>query len=269
MTGGGLLVLVSYGSQNVILSGNPQMTYYYKIFKRYSHFSMENVTIALDGPKTLPYDNSIQLRCKIQRIGDLLSDMIFSFEIPDIYSKAISAASGLGSRTYEYQFQWVQALGAAVIRSAEFFIGGQSIQRFDGTYLYAKALLESDTATFEKWKIMVGYTNELCAPSAGAFAASSSSGPVYPTVVKQRLLNFTCETITLTTLSVTLVNSGLLISGTTFQYTIDNMPYTNVIQNQTGGATGGVGTYTIINSSGRAIPAGTVITFREASCPCL
>ena len=99
MTGGGLYVLVSYGSQNVILSGNPQMTYYYKIFKRYSHFSMENVSIALDGPNTLPYDNPIQLRCKIQRISDLLSDMIFSFELPDIYSKAISAASGLGSRT--------------------------------------------------------------------------------------------------------------------------------------------------------------------------
>ena len=184
MTGGGLLVLVSYGSQNVILSGNPQMTYYFKIFKRYAHFSMENVTIAMDGPNTLPYDNPIQLRTKIQRIGDLLSDMIFSFELPDIYSKAIGQMVG-GTRQYEYEFQWVQAIGAAIINSAEFFIGGQSIQRFDGTYLYSKALLEYDTATLEKWNIMVGNTNELTAPSAGAFSASYASGPVYPTVVGQ------------------------------------------------------------------------------------
>ena len=89
MTGGGLLTLIAYGSQNVILSGNPQMTYYYKIFKRYSHFSMESVTSPLNGPNQLRYDQSIQLRAKIDRNGDLLSDMYFSFQIPDIYSKYI------------------------------------------------------------------------------------------------------------------------------------------------------------------------------------
>ena len=47
MAGGGLYALVAYGTQNVILSGNPQMTYFYKVFKRYSHFAMENITIAL------------------------------------------------------------------------------------------------------------------------------------------------------------------------------------------------------------------------------
>ena len=187
MTGGGLLVLVTYGSQNVILSGNPQMTYYFKIFRRYAHFSMENVAIAMDGPNTISDTGPIQLRAKIQRIGDLLSDMIFSFNIPDIYSKAVSAANipGVGTRQYEYEFQWVKALGAAIINSAEFFIGGQSIQRFDGTYLYAKAQLEYDTATLAKWNIMVGNTNELTAPSAGSYAASANSGPTYPTVISQ------------------------------------------------------------------------------------
>ena len=184
MTGGGLLVLVTYGNVNVILSGNPQMTYYYKIFKRYSHFSMENVTIALDGPNTLTDSGQIQLRAKIQRIGDLLSDMIFSFELPNIYSKGIGALVG-NARKYEYQFQWVQAVGAAIINSAEFFIGGQSIQRIDGTYLFAKAQLENDTATLEKWNIMVGNTSELTSPQAGAYAANYNQGPTYPTVISQ------------------------------------------------------------------------------------
>ena len=78
MTGGGQLVLIAYGSQNVILCGNPQMTYYYKIFKRYSHFSMENVSTAMDGPNELQFDQTIQLRAKIKRVGDLLSDLYFS-----------------------------------------------------------------------------------------------------------------------------------------------------------------------------------------------
>ena len=34
MAGGGLIALVAYGAQNVLLSGNPQMTYFYKAFKQ-------------------------------------------------------------------------------------------------------------------------------------------------------------------------------------------------------------------------------------------
>ena len=84
MTGGGLLTLVAYGQQNVLLSGNPQMTYFYKVFRRYSHFSMENVTTALEGPQELSYDQSIRLRYKIQRIGDLVSDMYFTLDKPNL-----------------------------------------------------------------------------------------------------------------------------------------------------------------------------------------
>jgi hypothetical protein len=102
MTGGGLLTLVAYGTQNILLSGNPQFTYFYKAFRRYSHFSMENVTTPLEGPSELSYDNTIRLRTKIQRIGDLVSDIYFSFRIPDIYSKFITQSSTYNSQ-YEFQ----------------------------------------------------------------------------------------------------------------------------------------------------------------------
>ena len=174
MTGGGLLVLVSYGSQNVILSGNPQMTYYYKLFKRYSHFSMENVSIALDGPNELQYNQTTQLRAKIQRIGDLLSDMYFSFQIPDIYSKYIN-------NSFQTEFQWVRYLGAAIINRVGFYVGGQRIQEFDGTYLLTKAMLEYDTDKFEKWRILVGDTNELVNPAGGAYSAGLTKTS-YPNV---------------------------------------------------------------------------------------
>ena len=225
MAGGGMFVLVSYGSQNVILSGNPQMTYYYKIFKRYSHFSMESVSISLEGA-SYPTSgiNTIQLRTKIQRIADLLSDMIFSFDLPDIYSRAVSARTtgGTGTRAYDYNFQWVKAVGAAIINSAEFFIGGQSIQRIDGTYLYAKAQLEYDAATLEKWNIMVGNTPELTAPQTGAYAASSGAATTYPTVVTQPAtfdVQFTGETGADTSiLIVNSVTSGFIFTGMTFKY---------------------------------------------------
>lgn len=182
MTGGGILVMIAYGSQNVILSGNPQMTYYYKIFKRHSHFSMESVTTALDGPNQLRYDQTIQLRTKIQRIGDLLSDMYFSFQIPDIFSKYIDPGDGINSRSSQYNFQWSRFLGAAIIQNVAFFIGGQKIQEFDGAYLLSKAQLEYDTDTYNKWSILVGDTAELTNPANGAYTSASKTG--YPTVIK-------------------------------------------------------------------------------------
>jgi len=176
MTGGGLLTLIAYGSQNVLLSGNPQMTYYYKLFKRYSHFSMENVTIALDGPNELQYDQPVQLRAKIQRIGDLLSDIYFSFRIPDIYSKYIDSP-------FQKEFKWVRYLGAAIINSVGFYVGGQRIQEYDGAYLLSKALLEYDTDKFEKWKILVGDVNELINPPQGSYSGGTSNIG-YPSVIE-------------------------------------------------------------------------------------
>ena len=185
MAGGGLYALVAYGTQNVLLSGNPQMTYFYKAFKRYSHFAMESITIPLEGPNELSYDQPIQLRAKIPRYGDLLSDLVFTFTIPDIYSKYLPPQppppAGNG-RTSQWEFQWVRYLGAAVIQNAAFFVGGQKIQEFDGSYLLSRALLDVDQDAFVKWKHLVGDTSELTDPALGSYAGGRSNTG-YPSVI--------------------------------------------------------------------------------------
>lgn len=155
------------------------MTYYYKLFKRHSHFSMESITIPLDGPNELQFDQTIQLRTKIKRYGDLLSDMYFSFRVPDVYSKYVDPNTTI--RSAQFQFQWVKYLGAALIQSAAFIVGGQKIQEFDGTYLMAKAMMEYDADTFAKWSRLVGETNELTNPPLGAYAGGTSKTG-YPNV---------------------------------------------------------------------------------------
>jgi hypothetical protein len=178
MTGGGLISLVAYGAQNVILSGNPQMTYFYKTFRRYSHFAMENVTTAMDGPNELFFDQPIKLRAKIQRVGDLLSDMYFTFRIPDIFSKNITPTA---QRSSQFQFQWVRYIGAAIINNAAFYVGGQKIQEFDGAYLISKALADYDQDKLQKWRTLVGDVPELTDPAKGIYAGGTNSTG-YPSV---------------------------------------------------------------------------------------
>jgi hypothetical protein len=178
MTGGGLLALVAYGTQNVLLSGNPEMTFWYKSYRRYSHFSQESVSFALEGPNELFWNQPIKLRAKLQRVGDLVSDLYFTFRVPDIYSKD---ATGIRTPTIQYQYQWVRYLGAALIQNAAFYVGGQKIQEFDGSYLLAKALVDYEPATFEKWRILVGDVPELTSPSTGLYPGGTGG---YPTVYR-------------------------------------------------------------------------------------
>lgn len=183
MPGGGLFSLVAYGGQNVLLSGNPDFTYFYKTYKKYSHFAEESVTFSMDGPQDLSYDQPIQIRFKLQRIADLVRDIYFVFDLPDIYCKYLQLpyTVSYGSRLSQYNFSWVNYIGCHIIQSVGFYIGGQKIQEFDGTYLITKAQCDLDTRAFQKWQRLIGNVPELYDPANGLYAGGST-GTGYPLV---------------------------------------------------------------------------------------
>lgn len=179
MPGGGLYALVAYGAQNVLLSGNPDFTYFYKTYKKYAHFAEESVTFSMDGPQDLSYDQPIQVRFKIQRIADLIRDMYFLIDLPDIYCKYIQLPQN--ERTAQYNFAWVEYIGCHIIQNIGFFIGGQKIQEFDGSYMIAKAQSDLDTDAIKKWNKLVGHVSELYDPSYGIYGGGTT-GTGYPLV---------------------------------------------------------------------------------------
>ena len=182
MVGGGLVSLLCYGSQNVILSGNPDMTYFYKIFKKYTHFSMETTSKLMDGPTDYPYDQTIQLRARVERIGDLLSDMYFSFDLPAIYCKYQTTSTE--GPTTQQQFQWVRNIGAAAIQSVYITCGPNKIQEFTGEYLMAKAQIDYPTDKYQKWQQLVGDVPELYDPANGIYGNPTATGGEYPIVIE-------------------------------------------------------------------------------------
>jgi hypothetical protein len=183
---GGLLSLVCYGNENVILSGNPQITWFYKSFVRYTHFSQEPIQIPLEGPNVLLMDAPILMKAKIPRQGDLLSDLVLRFELPEIYSKAYIREGQGGDLILDrkHEFAWVRQIGVRLIDTVTFTIGGQKIQEFTSDWISARALLDYDVTAFQKWRYMVGDTPELFDPANGIYADPSGGG--YPNVVKWR-----------------------------------------------------------------------------------
>lgn len=188
MPGGGLMSLVSYGAQNVILNGNPEFTFFYKVFKRHTHFSKENITIPLDGPNELFWDQPIKVRAKIPRNADLLANLQFVIDLPDIYSK-FSGEGSAREDNFQYEFQWIRWLGCNIIKNVAFFVGGSKIQEFDADYMISKAIIDYPYDKYIKWQKLVGDVPELNRPSFGTWegglqvgATASGVANQYPTV---------------------------------------------------------------------------------------
>ncbi len=153
------------------------MTYFYKLYRRHSHFFEESITTAMDGPNELSWDQPIQVRLKIKRVADLMRDIYFVFRVPDIFSKFVAPES----RATQYNFAWTRFLGCAAIRSAAFFVGGQKIQEFDGNYILARAYADYDDEKFYKFRQLVGDTAEMTNPGLGLYGGGSETVG-YPTV---------------------------------------------------------------------------------------
>ena len=185
---GGLLSLVCYGNENIILNGNPQTTYFYKSFERYTHFSQEPIQVPMDGPNLLLTDAPILLKTKIPRQGDLLSDLVLRINLPDIFSKAYLRPSGSSfSIDRQYQFAWVRQIGVRMIDTITFTIGGQIIQQFNSDWISARAMLDFDGDVYDKWRVMVGDVPECFDPANGIYADPTvPMGQGYPNVISWR-----------------------------------------------------------------------------------
>jgi hypothetical protein len=171
---GGIFVLQSYGSGNQKFSGNPQTTFFRKLFKRFTHFAQEPIISTLNGPQQLNLQNKITLKTTIKRNADLLRAPFLLIDIPDIYAKVDDDGSG-------YEFRWIDNLPNILIDNVELFIGGNKIDSFNGlyTYLYKKTSLDVDRQDI--YDDITGNTNNSTDPANGYLGDASGR---YPFVVK-------------------------------------------------------------------------------------
>jgi hypothetical protein len=166
MPGGGQIGLVAFGNQNRFFNGNPDITYFYKAYKRHTHFSQENITIGLDGPNQMMLDTPIKLRAKIPRYADLLSDLTFVFDLPDMYSKLYTKTTP--------SFRWIHMIGPLIIDTVSVYIGGSQIQTFPGEWIAARATADMPADKYLKWRNLVGDVPELTNPEWGIYGKAAN-----------------------------------------------------------------------------------------------
>jgi len=191
---GGLLNLVSYGNQNVILNGNPTKTFYKSVYSKYTNFGLQKFRVDFKGLRTLRMNEESQFTFKIPRYADLLMDTFVVVNLPTIWSP-IFPPQDCSSSWAPYEFKWVDNLGTQMIKEVTISVGGQILQKMSGQYLLNKVKRDFSGISRFLYNRMTGNVDELNDPAnangrvnqyPNAFFTTATEGPG-PSISSRRL----------------------------------------------------------------------------------
>lgn len=93
---GGLINLVSYGFDDLYLTGAPQITFFKIVYRRHTNFSKESIIVPIGE---ISFNDEIQVT--IPKTGDLLSNTYLQLNIPEINFLKTDTASDLTTAEYK------------------------------------------------------------------------------------------------------------------------------------------------------------------------
>ena len=123
---GGLLVLAAYGAQDKYVTGNPQITFFVAVYRRYTNFSIIQTPQLFNGDINF----GKKVYCQLERIGDLVNQMFLKIKLPSLEDYSYKT-----SDDNQVDFYWVNSVGHALIKVIEIEIGGNLIDRQYGVWM--------------------------------------------------------------------------------------------------------------------------------------
>lgn len=161
---GGLLNIVAYGNQNVILNGNPSKTFFKSTYKKYTNFGMQKFRVDFDGLRKLRMSEPSKFTFRIPRYAELLMDTYLCVQLPTIWSP-IYPPQGESGIWQPYEFKWIENLGSKMISEVVFSVGGQVINRYSGDYILAQVQRDFSQDKKDLFDKMTGNVTELNDPA--------------------------------------------------------------------------------------------------------
>jgi len=134
---GGLLNIVSYGNQNVILNSNPKKSFFKTTYAKYTNFGLQKFRIDFNGLRNLRMSEESRFTFTVPRYAELIMDTYLVVTLPTIWSP-IYPPIGCSDAWRPYEFRWIENLGTQMIKEITFSVGGQILQRMTGKYLLAQ-----------------------------------------------------------------------------------------------------------------------------------
>jgi hypothetical protein len=143
---GGIIQLVAVGAQNIHLNGNPSISFFKKVYKTYTNFAIE--TISLVANKTsLSFNKSTDIIFRVDRNGDLVSSMCLSVKL-----KAL-----LGSHD---NIKTVEHFGEVLLDEAYINIGGTIVDKQYGEWMHIWNELSLTMEKRKGYELLIGHELE-------------------------------------------------------------------------------------------------------------
>jgi hypothetical protein len=161
----GQMDLLFFGQQDIYLKSNPSITFFKKVYRNFTNFAMESISVNFNGNSDTNIYQETILKVKIPRHGDLISQMYLVFDLPEIISDNV------------LNFRWIANIGEAIINNYYITIGGSLVDTQYGEYLhlYNSLNYSSDKrATFDK---MTGNIMQFYNPEQYALSTNNLSNP--------------------------------------------------------------------------------------------
>lgn len=161
---GGLLNIVSYGNQNIILNSNPKKSFFKTTYAKYTNFGMQKFRIDFTGQRNLRMSEESRFTFTVPRYAELLMDTYLVVTLPTIWSP-IYPPIACSDVWHPYEFRWIENLGTQMIKEVVFSVGGQILQRMTGKYLLAQVQRDLNGTKRFLYDTMTGNTAELNDPA--------------------------------------------------------------------------------------------------------
>ena len=176
---GGILNLVAYGNQNIMLTGNPTKTMFKTTYAKHTNFGLQKFRLDYNGSRNLSMNQTTTFDFKVPRYGDLLMDTFFVVTLPHIWSPVVKINGSLRP----YEFKWIKDIGTRMIEKVSFTVGGQIIQEFTGEYLYTLVEREFSEEKKQLYYKMTGNIPELNDPKNSDLNIDNTNTRRYPNVI--------------------------------------------------------------------------------------
>ena len=147
----GLMQLVSYGAQDVYISGNPQITFWKILYKRHTNFAVESIEVTFNGQA----DFNKRVTAVINRNADLMYKTYLQVVLPEV-----APTGGANS-----EVRWVHYIGHQLINQVEVEIGGQRIDRQYGDWMQIWTQLATEAGSVRALNSLIGQTADLQFPT--------------------------------------------------------------------------------------------------------
>jgi len=152
MTGARLEIL-SKGNQDIYLTGNPSMTYFKTVYKRHTNFALETKNVSFNYFTNLQYTTVTTSTIKLEKLGDLITNIFLVFNLPDILSES------------DRKVSWIKYIGLNILNKVSISIGGNLIdeQYSEWMFIWNELTLSKDKK--ELYYRLIGHEKELYEPS--------------------------------------------------------------------------------------------------------